>query len=417
MAIREYRGNAKRTAISGTITPTSITWSIDDPTGWPTGGVNGKFYATLDPDGATEETVLVTSRSAGTLTLAGTGDRGVDDTAAADHPAGTTIIHSASATDFREANAHVNNAALDDHTQYMLASGTRHDLTARHSAGTVVPTTTPGNLTTSQSAAEGTGVNLARATHVHGVTKGTPVAIGTVLAQGAAGTFADSAHVHVNGVGAINAANMFAADVVDTAAIGPLQVTSAELGALAVIAGKIAAAGVTAGNIAAGGVSATNQVADGILTLAKLFLEDPVSYAPTFANFSDGAGGAFTGGTGGTTYGYYFKAGRLVVFLAGFSMAADGNLPSGSTVRIPAPFTQRALGTMRGFVAARARRSTPEAYASGTGVIQAGNNFGENIATAGASAQWDATVPWNWGTPGDATNATLDAVGIMVSTT
>lgn len=404
MAIREFKGNSKKTAISGTITPTSVSWAIDDPTGWPTGGVNGKFYATLDPDGPTEETVLVQSRSAGTLTLAGTGDRGVDDTTAADHPAGTKIIHSASATDFREANAHINDVALDHHTQYMKADGTRHDLTARHSGGTVVPTTTPGNLTTSQSAAEGSGVNLARATHVHGVTKGTPLATGTALAQGAAGTFADSAHVHTVGVGSINAANMFVADVVDSAAIGPLQVTSAELAAASVIAGKVAA----------GGVSAANQIADGLLSIfTKILVEDPVSYAPTAGSFS--SANNLTTGTGGTTYGYYFKAGRLVVFLVGFSMAADGNLPAGSSIRIPAPFTQKALGSMRGFVAARARRSSDGFVASGTGVIQAGNNYGENIATAGSSAEWDATTPFNWGTPGDGAGV-IDAIGIMVST-
>lgn len=60
--------------------------------------------------------------------------------------------------------------------------------------------------------------------------------------------------------GSISASNLFAAGVVDPAA----------LAALAVIAGKIAAGGVVAGNIAAGGISASNQFAAGVVNTAAV---------------------------------------------------------------------------------------------------------------------------------------------------
>lgn len=209
MAVRrQYKGNATPTTLSSGITATSVAFNIDSNAGWPTGGVNGKFFVTFDPDGPLEETVLVQSQSAGACVIASTSDRGLDDTAAADHAAGTVVIHSFSKTDADEANRHITTPGDDDHTQYMRADGTRHDLTARHSAGSVVPTAAPLALTTSQASAEGGGTTAARSAHVHGVTRGTPVATGTALAAGTTNNFADAGHVHTVGVGSINNTNM-----------------------------------------------------------------------------------------------------------------------------------------------------------------------------------------------------------------
>lgn len=202
MAIRDYKGNAKPTTLSGGILATSTSFAIDDNTGWPTGGANGKFYVTFDPDGPLEETILASSQSAGTVSVL-LADRGVDDTAPADHTAGTVVIHSYSATDAREANRHKFNTVDDDHTQYMLSAGGRHDLTARHSAGTVVPTAAAVAAAVGASATEGAGVNLARATHTHSFATGAPSSTGAANAAGASASFPHLDHVHAIGAGSI----------------------------------------------------------------------------------------------------------------------------------------------------------------------------------------------------------------------
>lgn len=393
MPRREFKGAAIPTRLTTGIGAGDTSFNINDNSGWPTGGANGAFYVTLDPDTADEERVLVGAQAGGLCTGV---VRAQDNTTAKSHAAGAngSAIHSSAAVDYDEANRHIFVTTDDNHTQYMKTDGTRHDLTARHPAGTVIPTAAPTNLTVGAVAAEGAGTTLARSTHVHGVASGVPVSIGTANAQGVSTSFPRLDHVHELGAGSIDAAALFAAGVVDSNA----------LGALAVIAGKIAA----------GGVSATTQLANNIVSMAKMLAEDPIDYAPSGASFS--SAGGLTLGTGGTSYGRYYKYGLLAFGWAGFSMATDGNVPSGNEIRIPLPVTVKNLGSgFRGFGAARVRRSSPEFYASGTGVAQAGNNFVENIATAGGAAQWDATTPINWGTPGDGA-ATFDSVWFVVAT-
>lgn len=392
MPRREFKGAAIPTRLVTGIGTSETSFSINNNSGWPTGGANGTFYVTLDPGTADEERVLVTTQAGGLCTGVA---RAQDNTSAKSHPAGAdgTVIHSSAAVDYDEANRHIFDTTIDQHTQYMMASGTRHDLTARHPAGTVIPTTTAGAAAVGGSAAEGSGVNLARATHTHGFATGAPVSIGTANAAGVSGSFPRLDHVHEIGAGAIDAAALFAAGVVDSNA----------LGALAVIAGKIAT----------GGVSATAQLANNIVSMAKMLAEDPVSYAPTAASFS--SNNDMTVGTGGTTYGFYYKFGLLTFGWTGFSMAADGNFPSGGTLVIPLPVTVKNLGSgYRGFGAARARRSSDSFIASGTGVAVIGSTRVTNIATAGSSAEWDATTPFNWGTPGDG-SALLDSVWFVVA--
>jgi hypothetical protein len=402
------------TAFSASVPGNGQTFTVASAAGYPS---SGRFVVQLQRGQSDEEKILIASRSGTTFTVQ---TRGYDDTTAASHT-NPTVNLILPATVVNALIEHADDIEAAPHaTKLPVGTISGHDTTTRHVFGVGATALgvpgTPTTITPDDSGNAGSGSRPAREDHRHAVTTATAVAVTTALGEGSAATFSRSDHAHTIGVGAISAANMFAAGVVDAAAIATDGVGSAEIAAGAVGSGELGAAAVIAGKIAAGGVSATTEFADGIISLAKLLLEDPVSYAPTAASFGDSAGGAVTMGTGGTTYGYYFKAGRLVVFLCGFAMAADGNVPSGTAIRIPAPFTQRALTTMRGFVAARSRLSSPETYASGTGVIQAGNNYGENIATAGASAQWDATLPWNWGTPGSGA-ATVDAIGIMVSTT
>src|SRR5688572_6509370 len=104
MPLREYKGNAKPTTLVSDITASSTSFQITDPTGWPLGGVNGKFFVVFNRNAATEEKVLCLSRSGSTISVDGTGDRGADDTSAATHLAGETVEHCDTATDVREAN-------------------------------------------------------------------------------------------------------------------------------------------------------------------------------------------------------------------------------------------------------------------------------------------------------------------------
>lgn len=196
MARRDYEGGAKPTTITGAIISTDISISIAASTGWPDGS-NGEFFVVLDLGLNTEEKILVLSRSGTTLTLASTAKRGVDGTTAQSHASGATIQHCLASPDADEPNAHINDTALDHHTQYL--NTTRHDVTARHPAGTVVPTAAPPAAAIGDAAAEGVASTLARSDHKHGfAAPAAPTVIqpDAAAAAGAATTFARSDHTH-----------------------------------------------------------------------------------------------------------------------------------------------------------------------------------------------------------------------------
>jgi hypothetical protein len=106
MPVRDYSGNAKSTTLVGTISATATSILLADAVGYPT-GTTGPFVITVDAGAAAEEKVLCASRTGNTITVA-TGGRGWDGTTASDHDNGASIRHTFSATDAREANAHVN---------------------------------------------------------------------------------------------------------------------------------------------------------------------------------------------------------------------------------------------------------------------------------------------------------------------
>lgn len=115
MALREYAGAAKRTALVGDITAASTTFTVADATGYPT-GATAPFVIALDTGLAGEEKVLITSRSGNTFTVS---QRGFDGTSASAHTSGAALDHVLTATDLREANAHVNDSGGDPHPQYL----------------------------------------------------------------------------------------------------------------------------------------------------------------------------------------------------------------------------------------------------------------------------------------------------------
>lgn len=115
---RDYAGGAVPTTITGSINSSALSIALTASTGWPA-GVNGPFYVVIDRGLSTEEKILVASRTSLTLTVSGTGNRGVDGTTAQSHAAGAVIEHCSTAIDDDEANAHIADVTRDDHTQYL----------------------------------------------------------------------------------------------------------------------------------------------------------------------------------------------------------------------------------------------------------------------------------------------------------
>lgn len=97
---KDYSGTRASTTLSAGIDASVTSISITSSTGWPA-GTNGSFYAVIDPDTASEEKVLITSRTGTTLN---TVTRGVDGSSAAAHSSGATLYPCFSATDADEAN-------------------------------------------------------------------------------------------------------------------------------------------------------------------------------------------------------------------------------------------------------------------------------------------------------------------------
>lgn len=257
MARRDYTGNAIPTTIAGNINATDLTISIANATGWPSGGAAGKFYVTINRGASTEERVLIASRTGTTLTVDNTGDRGVDDTSAASHSTGETIEHTFSAADADEANRHINDVAQDDHTQYL--NNARHDIEARHTFGGAYGTPAAA-ADIGTSAGTGTGNNPAREDHVHQIGAGA-IDDSTMFAAGVV----NAAAIATGAVGS----DEIAADAVGSSEIAAGAVGNAELAANAVTQDKMADDSVGAAEIIAGAVGAI-EVSDGVLTQAKM---------------------------------------------------------------------------------------------------------------------------------------------------
>lgn len=97
---RDYAGAAAATTLTSGINSSDTTLSIAAYAGWPT-GANGPFAVVINAGTASEEKVLCTSRSNGTITVS---QRAYDGTTASAHLSGATIKHCITAVDFDEAN-------------------------------------------------------------------------------------------------------------------------------------------------------------------------------------------------------------------------------------------------------------------------------------------------------------------------
>lgn len=99
--LREYKGAAVASALSAGISNSIASFAISPITNWPTGGANGNFTLVIDQGLSSEESILCSAQTAGTITVV---TRGYDGTAAVSHTIGAIVLHVPSAIDFSEAN-------------------------------------------------------------------------------------------------------------------------------------------------------------------------------------------------------------------------------------------------------------------------------------------------------------------------
>jgi hypothetical protein len=97
---KEYAGASAATTLSGSISNVSATIACVDASTFPTGST-APFVVAIDRGTASEEKVLITSRTGNSLTVT---TRGYDGTTAASHASGATIEHVLDAVSFTDAN-------------------------------------------------------------------------------------------------------------------------------------------------------------------------------------------------------------------------------------------------------------------------------------------------------------------------
>lgn len=118
---RQYQAG-KVTTLTNPMTDVATSFTIADATNWPDGST-GNFWVTVDPNTASEERILCSSRSSTTVTVA-SGGRGKDGTIAIAHANAAVVWPSWSAQDADEANAHVSSSgSTGSITVHGLAAG------------------------------------------------------------------------------------------------------------------------------------------------------------------------------------------------------------------------------------------------------------------------------------------------------
>lgn len=100
MQRREFLGNVVSTTLSANISNSDTSISLVDGTSFPSGSTS-PFVIIIDRATVNEEKILISSRSANTLTVA---SRGYDGIAAVSHSTGATVDHVLDATSLQDMN-------------------------------------------------------------------------------------------------------------------------------------------------------------------------------------------------------------------------------------------------------------------------------------------------------------------------
>lgn len=192
---KSYSGNARKAKVPSGLSSSATSVVADDLTGWPD-GTSGPFWGIVDRGLATEEKIKFSSRTGNTLTVA---TRGGDSTTAIAHDPNASIEHGAVAEDMREATDHMSGNEVDPHSTQLL-NNARHDVTARHTPGTVLPVAAPASTSLpSDMGAEGAAATVARSDHRHpreGFGSPAASAVGDASTNGTATSVARSDHKH-----------------------------------------------------------------------------------------------------------------------------------------------------------------------------------------------------------------------------
>ena len=268
MARRSFRGSSVATTLTGSISLSDTAITVVDGSSLPTGVA--PFVMTLDFGFASEEKVLVTTRTGNILSPV---TRAFDGTTATSHASGATARHTISATDLDEANAHVNlpvdTQATDIHHTlgtgaFQAATGTHAHLINKYTLLLTPPsltnttvTTSSGNTTnTTQDALvlTATAVNGAYAVATRGIT-GSYVTAGFIKT----GIVDVSVRMHLSAI--TDATNQMFVGLGDT---NPPVATTSANGAWLIVKGdgtvstnKRVASASTAGTTTAANASAT----------------------------------------------------------------------------------------------------------------------------------------------------------------
>jgi hypothetical protein len=127
--------------------------------GWP----SAPFEIAVDRGTPIQEICLVTSSTSSTLTVI----RNYDQQGEYPHSVDAIVEIVASAVDWADFNLHNTDSTRDDHPSLMLASGARHDLAARHTAGQVIPSGPPSASNLGDLPQAGTYPGVAMGDHQH----------------------------------------------------------------------------------------------------------------------------------------------------------------------------------------------------------------------------------------------------------
>lgn len=217
---REYRGAAAEAKLSGSITPTSTSLTINTNSGWPSGSI-GPFTIVVDPQTSSEEKIKCSGRSGSTITVA-SGGRGADGTSAATHQINAITRHIISAGDMDLANKHAADVTQDDHSQYMHNTIARTVSALHNFTGAYVSSGNPvfsGNPVLS-------GTPHFTGTPIFDHMGGTPVTLDMAAATiGATGVPSDAGHKHALNKSSILRAMWEAGDFKLTGITGSIDTT------------------------------------------------------------------------------------------------------------------------------------------------------------------------------------------------
>ena len=118
---KQFTGNAVLAHLSGAITGSPTSFTVDSATGFPTGAGSVPFVVTVDRGTSTEEKILCSSQTSGVFQIQ---TRGWDGTTSQNHANGATVEHTLDADTLNDSQQHIHVSTRFDHdAQYARRDG------------------------------------------------------------------------------------------------------------------------------------------------------------------------------------------------------------------------------------------------------------------------------------------------------